>query len=65
MQVQLTDKMVVDIYENMSNRIVKKLSQKYNKKEILIKRMIEEARLQDYNILEAEELINEFENEKK
>lgn len=65
MQVELTDKLIVDLYENLSSKIVKSLSQSFNQKEKLIKLKIYLARTEGYNILEAKELINEYENNKK
>lgn len=65
MEVNLTENMLVNLYENLSCKIVNDLSKKYNKKEKLIKIMIEMARSNGYNILEAKELINEYEKKKK
>ena len=41
-------------------REVKKLSKKYNKKEILIFKMIEKCQELGFNIEETKQLINEF-----
>ena len=65
MQVELTDKLIVDLYENLSSKIVKSLSQSFDQKEKLIELKIYLARTEGYNILEAKELINEYENKKK
>lgn len=65
MQVELTDKLVVDLYENLSSKIVKNLSQSFDQKEKLIELKIYLARTEGYNILEAKELIKEYENNKK
>ncbi len=65
MQVELTDKLIVDLYENLSSKIVKSLSQSFDQKEKLIELKIYLARTAGYNILEAKELINEYENNKK
>ncbi len=65
MQVELTDKLIVDLYENLSSKIVKSLSQSFDQKEKLIELKIYLARTEGYNILEAKELINEYENNKK
>ncbi len=65
MQVELTDKLVVDLYENLSSKIVKSLSQSFDQKEKLIELKIYLARTEGYNILEAKELIKEYENNKK
>lgn len=64
MQVNLTEDMLVNLYENLSSKIVNDLSKKYNKKEKLVKIMIEMARSNGYNILEAKELIKDYENKK-
>ena len=65
MQVELTDKLIVEFYENLSSKIVKSLSQSFDQKEKLIELKIYLARTEGYNILEAKELINEYENNKK
>ena len=65
MQVELTDKLIVDLYENLSSKIVKSLSESFEQKEKLIELKIYLARTEGYNILEAKELINEYENNKK
>ena len=65
MQVELTDKLIVDLYENLSSKIVKSLSQSFDQKEKLIELKIYLARTEGYNIFEAKELINEYENNKK
>lgn len=65
MQVELTDKLIVDLYENLSSKIVTSLSQNFDQKEKLIEIKIYLARTKGYNILEAKELIKEFENKKK
>lgn len=65
MQVELTDKRIVDLYENLSSKIVKSLSQSFNQKEKLIELKIYLARTEGYNILQAKELIKEYENNKK
>lgn len=65
MQVELTDKRIVDLYENLSSKIVKSLSQSFNQKEKLIELKIYMARTEGYNILQAKELIKEYENNKK
>lgn len=41
--------------------VVKKLSGKYNKKEVLLLEMIEKSKMFGYNIEETEKLIKEFE----
>ena len=64
MQVELTDKLIVDLYENLSSKIVKSLSESFEQKEKLIELKIYLARTEGYNILEAKELINEYENNK-
>lgn len=65
MQVELTDKLIVDLYENLSSKIVKSLSESFEQKEKLIELKIYLARTEGYNILEAKALINEYENNKK
>lgn len=65
MTINLTEEMLVDMYEEIYNKIVRELSKKYNKKELLIKIMIERTRIDGNNILEAKELIEEFESRKK
>lgn len=41
--------------------VVKKLSTKYNKKEVLLLEMIEKSKMFGYNVKDIEELIKEFE----
>lgn len=65
MQIDLTEKMIVELYESLSNKIVEDLGKKYNKKEKLIRLMINFAILEGYNVLEAKELIEQFEIIKK
>lgn len=65
MHIDLTEKMIVELYESLSNKIVEDLGKKYNKKEKLIRLMINFAILEGYNVLEAKELIEQFEIIKK
>lgn len=44
--------------------VVKKLSTKYNKKEVLLLEMIEKSKMFGYNVKDIEELIKEFEEKK-
>ena len=65
MEIDLTENMIVSLYESLSNKIVKDLSKKFNKREKLVKVMIAMATNNGYNLLEAKELIQEYENNKK
>lgn len=65
MEIDLTENMIVSLYESLSNKIVRELSKEYNKKENLIKVMLIMATNNGYNILEAKELIKEYESSKK
>lgn len=65
MEIDLTENMIVSLYESLLNKIVRELSKEYNKKENLIKVMLIMATNNGYNILEAKELIKEYESSKK
>lgn len=44
----------------MEEKIIKELSVKYNKKEMLLKEMLNNAKKLNYNIMQFENLIEEF-----
>ena len=46
--------------ECMEEKIIKELSVKYNKKEMLLKEMLNNAKKLNYNIMQFENLIEEF-----
>lgn len=60
--VEVTEKSIVEIYEILSKNIVNELSTKYKKNSKLIRIMIETARMNGFNLLEAKEFIKEFYN---
>lgn len=60
MQIDLTEKMIVTLHEELSDKIKRDLVKKYNEEEKVIEVMMEYSRRDGYDILETRELINEF-----
>ena len=51
MEIDLTENMIVSLYESLLNKIVRELSKEYNKKENLIKVMLIMATNNGYNMV--------------